>query len=76
MPVRDHPKRKRAAAIWIAFNDARMAAVEHGFPHFVLDIREEFGTAVIDNFVEEYLAGRTRRILASCAIPTLNGAPC
>ena len=27
-----------------SFNDARMAAVQHGFPHFVLDIRDEFGT--------------------------------
>ena len=36
-----------------SFNDARMAAVQHGFPHFILDIREEFGDFVIDNFVEE-----------------------
>ena len=26
-----------------SFNDARLAAVQHGFPHFILDIREEFG---------------------------------
>jgi predicted subunit of tRNA(5-methylaminomethyl-2-thiouridylate) methyltransferase len=39
-----------------SFNDARMAAVQHGFAHFILDIREEFGDFVIDNFVEEYLA--------------------
>ena len=36
------------------------------FPHFVLDIREEFGTAVIDNFVEEYLAGRTPNPCVMC----------
>ena len=42
-----------------SFNDARMAAVQHGFPHFILDIREEFGDFVIDKFVEEYIAGRT-----------------
>ncbi|MCX8020273.1 MAG: tRNA 2-thiouridine(34) synthase MnmA [Chitinophagaceae bacterium] len=42
-----------------SFNDARKAAVEHGFPHYILDIREEFGDFVIHNFVEEYLAGRT-----------------
>ncbi|MFM7839813.1 MAG: MnmA/TRMU family protein, partial [Chitinophagaceae bacterium] len=42
-----------------SFNDARMAAVQHGFPHYILDIREEFGDFVVDNFVEEYLAGRT-----------------
>ena len=36
-----------------------MAAVQHGFPHFILDIRDEFGGFVIDNFVDEYIAGRT-----------------
>lgn len=49
-----------------SFNDARMAAVEHGFPHFILDIRNEFGDAVIDNFVEEYLAGRTPNPCVMC----------
>lgn len=49
-----------------SFNDARMAAVEHGFPHYILDIRNEFGDAVIDNFVEEYLAGRTPNPCVMC----------
>ena len=49
-----------------SFNDARMAAVQHGFPHFVLDIREEFGDFVIDNFVEEYMAGRTPNPCVMC----------
>jgi tRNA-specific 2-thiouridylase len=49
-----------------SFNDARMAAVEHGFPHFILDIRSEFGDAVIDNFVEEYIAGRTPNPCVMC----------
>jgi tRNA-uridine 2-sulfurtransferase len=49
-----------------SFNDARMAAVQHGFPHFILDIRDEFGDAVIDNFVEEYLAGRTPNPCVMC----------
>lgn len=49
-----------------SFNDARTAAVQHGFPHLVLDIRDEFGTAVIDNFVEEYLAGRTPNPCVMC----------
>lgn len=40
-------------------NDARNLAVTKGFPHMILDIREEFGDFIIDNFVEEYLAGRT-----------------
>ncbi len=49
-----------------SFNDARLAAVEHGFPHYVLDIRDEFGGAVIDNFVEEYMAGRTPNPCVMC----------
>jgi tRNA-specific 2-thiouridylase len=43
-----------------------MAAVQHGFPHFILDIRDEFGDFVIDNFVEEYLAGRTPNPCVMC----------
>jgi len=49
-----------------SFNDARMAAVQHGFPHFILDIMEEFGDFVIDNFVDEYLAGRTPNPCVMC----------
>jgi tRNA-uridine 2-sulfurtransferase len=49
-----------------SFNDARAAAVEHGFPHFILDIREEFGNFVIENFVDEYIAGRTPNPCVLC----------
>ncbi|PUZ27353.1 tRNA 2-thiouridine(34) synthase MnmA [Chitinophaga costaii] len=49
-----------------SFNDARAAAVHHGFPHFVLDIRDEFGDFVINNFVEEYMAGRTPNPCVLC----------
>jgi tRNA-specific 2-thiouridylase len=49
-----------------SFNDARMAAVQHGFPHYILDIRDEFGDFVIENFVEEYLAGRTPNPCVMC----------
>ncbi len=49
-----------------SFNDARAAAVHHGFPHFVLDIRDEFGDFVINNFVDEYLAGRTPNPCVMC----------
>jgi tRNA-uridine 2-sulfurtransferase len=49
-----------------SFNDARAAAVQHGFPHFILDIREEFGGFVVENFVEEYLAGRTPNPCVMC----------
>lgn len=49
-----------------SFNDARMAAVQHGFAHFVLDIRDEFGDFVIENFIDEYLAGRTPNPCVLC----------
>jgi tRNA-specific 2-thiouridylase len=49
-----------------SFNDARQAAVQHGFPHYVLDIREEFGGAVIENFIDEYIAGRTPNPCVLC----------
>jgi tRNA-specific 2-thiouridylase len=49
-----------------SFNDARAAAVQNGFPHFILDIRDEFGDFVIENFVEEYLAGRTPNPCVMC----------
>ena len=49
-----------------SFNDARQAAVQNGFPHFILDIRDEFGGFVVENFIEEYLAGRTPNPCVMC----------
>lgn len=49
-----------------SINDARMVAVKMGFHHFIVDIREEFGDYVIDNFVDEYLAGRTPNPCVLC----------
>lgn len=49
-----------------SINDARALAVAYGFPHYILDIRDEFGDFVIDNFVDEYLAGRTPNPCVLC----------
>ncbi len=49
-----------------SINDARGIAVQYGFPHYILDIRAEFGESVIDNFVDEYLAGRTPNPCVMC----------
>lgn len=49
-----------------SINDARTLAVNYGFPHFILDIRDEFGDFVIDNFVDEYIAGRTPNPCVLC----------
>lgn len=49
-----------------SINDARAVAVQMGFHHFIIDIREEFGDYVIDNFVDEYIAGRTPNPCVLC----------
>ena len=49
-----------------SINDARQVAVNMGFHHFIVDIREEFGDYVIDNFVDEYMAGRTPNPCVLC----------
>jgi tRNA-uridine 2-sulfurtransferase len=49
-----------------SINDARSIAVELGFPHYILDIRAEFGDAVIDHFTGEYLEGRTPNPCVLC----------
>jgi tRNA-specific 2-thiouridylase len=49
-----------------SINDARAIAVKHGIHHMILDIRDEFGDFVIDNFVDEYLAGRTPNPCVLC----------
>ena len=49
-----------------SINDARQLAVDCGFPHTILDIREEFGDFIIDNFADEYIAGRTPNPCVLC----------
>lgn len=49
-----------------SMNDARQIAVNHGFKHFIVDIREEFGGWVIDRFVEDYMTGHTPNPCVLC----------
>ncbi len=49
-----------------SINDARNIAVNLGFPHYILDIREEFGDYVINHFTNEYIAGRTPNPCVLC----------
>ncbi|MFN8436553.1 MAG: tRNA 2-thiouridine(34) synthase MnmA [Cytophagales bacterium] len=49
-----------------SINDAREIAVNLGFPHYILDIRDEFGDYVINHFTGEYLNGRTPNPCVLC----------
>lgn len=49
-----------------SINDAREIAVSLGFPHYIVDIREEFGDYVINHFTNEYLEGRTPNPCVLC----------
>lgn len=49
-----------------SMNDARRVALTHGFTHFIVDIRKEFGDWVIERFTEEYLSGRTPNPCVLC----------
>jgi tRNA-uridine 2-sulfurtransferase len=46
--------------------DARRVADTLGIPHYVFDMEESFGKAVIDDFVAEYAAGRTPNPCVRC----------
>ncbi|MDP4266887.1 MAG: tRNA 2-thiouridine(34) synthase MnmA [Bacteroidota bacterium] len=49
-----------------SINDAREVAVKYGFPHYVLDFRNEFNELIVNNFIEEYLAGHTPNPCVRC----------
>jgi len=47
-------------------HDARIVCEQLGVPHYVWNLSDEFGRAVIDNFVNEYLEGRTPNPCVMC----------
>src|ERR1044072_6724823 len=49
-----------------AVEDARRVARVLDIPHYVMNFREEFRKSVIDNFMDEYAAGRTPNPSVQC----------
>ena len=49
-----------------SINDARQLAVNMGFPHYVLDIRDEFEKYIVTDFIDQYLKGRTPNPCVLC----------
>ncbi len=42
-----------------SIHEAQNLSEKFGFPHYIIDIREEFYNCVINNFIDEYLSGHT-----------------
>ncbi len=49
-----------------SIHDARHLAVSMGFPHYVLDIRDEFNEFIVKDFIAEYMRGRTPNPCVLC----------
>ena len=46
--------------------DARAVCAHLGIPHYVVDLAAEFGAAVVEDFIEAYLAGETPNPCVKC----------
>ncbi len=47
-------------------DSARKTAFSAGIPHYTIDLREEFEHLVVENFISEYLSGRTPNPCVRC----------
>jgi tRNA-specific 2-thiouridylase len=46
--------------------EAKNIAAKLGFPHYIIDFREEFKNTIIKNFIDEYLGARTPNPCVIC----------
>ena len=51
-----------------SINDARMVCAKLDIPHYVLNFSRDFHEGVVDDFIDEYLAGRTPNPCVQCNI--------
>ncbi len=49
-----------------SINDARQVCAKIGIPHYVLNFSREFHESVVDNFITEYLEGKTPNPCVLC----------
>ena len=66
MEVGGAPKHESGCCSLDAIYDAKNVANQFDFPHYTVDFTESFENAVIDNFVDEYFAGRTPNPCVIC----------
>jgi tRNA-uridine 2-sulfurtransferase len=65
-PTTPIAKRRGTCCSHDDFEDARRVAERMDFPFYVIDLRADFAARVVDNFVSEYLGGRTPNPCVMC----------
>ena len=66
MEVGGAPKHESGCCSLDAIYDAKNVATNFGFPHYTVDFTKSFEDEVINNFVDEYLNGRTPNPCVVC----------